>query len=146
AAALVAGAACALGGGASATEPGAAALQRQEQWRRSRIPIYMNDFGELGHYRRANAQLPPPTAGESRVVFVGDSIVSGWPIARSFPGKPYVNRGIGGQTTAQVLVRFHQDVVALAPKVVVILLGTNDIAGNTGPTSLEDVEANYASL
>jgi acyl-CoA thioesterase-1 len=69
-----------------------------------------------------------------------------WPLAEYFPGKPYINRGIGGQTTPQMLVRFRQDVIDLQPKVVVILAGTNDIAGNTGPMRLEDIEANYASL
>jgi lysophospholipase L1-like esterase len=69
-----------------------------------------------------------------------------WNLAEYFPGKPYINRGIGGQTTPQMLLRFRQDVIALEPKVVVILAGTNDIAGNTGPMSLEDIEANYASL
>ncbi len=69
-----------------------------------------------------------------------------WPLAKYFPGKPYVNRGIGGQTTPQMLVRFRQDVIALRPKAVVILAGTNDIAGNTGPMTLDEIEANYASL
>ena len=69
-----------------------------------------------------------------------------WPLATAFPGKPYVNRGIGGQTTSQMLVRFRNDVIALGPKVVVILAGTNDIAGNTGPISLEDIEGNFATM
>ena len=146
AAALVASAACAFGGGASASEPGAAALQRQEQWRRSRIPIYMNDFGELGHYRRANAQLPPPAAGEKRVVFFGDSITEAWPLERAFPGKPYVNRGISGQTTSQLLLRLREDVINLGARAVVILAGTNDIAGNTGPISLEEIEENFEAM
>jgi lysophospholipase L1-like esterase len=121
-------------------------LSRFEQWRNSRISVYMNDFGELARYRDDNARLKPPAAGEKRVVFFGDSITDGWPLADYFPGKPYVNRGIGGQTTAQMLVRFRQDVIALQPKAVVILAGTNDIAGNTGPTSVEDIEANYMSI
>jgi lysophospholipase L1-like esterase len=106
----------------------------------------MTDFGELARYRAANAELKPPAPGEKRVVFLGDSITDGWPLAEYFPGKPYINRGISGQTTSQMLVRFQQDVVALHPKAVVILAGTNDIAGNTGPMRLEDIEANYASL
>jgi len=106
----------------------------------------MDDFGELGRYRAANAALPPATPGEERVVFYGDSITDQWALALSFPGKPYVNRGISGQTTPQMLVRFRQDVIALAPKVVVILAGTNDIAGNTGPMTLEETEANIASM
>jgi lysophospholipase L1-like esterase len=106
----------------------------------------MNDFGELGRYHDANAALGTLSAGETRVVFLGDSITDGWPLAESFPGKPYVNRGIGGQTTPQMLIRFRADVIDLKPKVVVILAGTNDIAGNTGPMTVEQVEANYASM
>jgi lysophospholipase L1-like esterase len=90
--------------------------------------------------------LPSPAPGEKRVVFFGDSITDIWPLAEYFPGKPYINRGISGQTTAQMLVRFRQDVIALQPKAVVILAGTNDIAGNTGPTRIEDIEANFTSL
>src|SRR5436305_8394419 len=83
-----------------------------------------------------------------RVVFMGNSITEGWQqyFATMFPGKPYVNRGISGQTTPQMLVRFRQDVIALKPKVVVILAGTNDIAGNTGPSTLEMIEDNLASM
>ena len=80
------------------------------------------------------------------MVFFGDSITDIWKLEDSFPGKPYLNRGIGGQTTPQMLVRFRQDVIDLHPKVVVILAGTNDIAGNTGPMRLEDIEADYASM
>ena len=80
------------------------------------------------------------------MVFFGDSITDGWKLDQSFPGKGYINRGIGGQTTAQMLVRFREDVIELQPAVVVILAGTNDIAGNTGPMSLEEIEGNYASL
>ena len=79
-------------------------------------------------------------------MFFGDSITDIWKLEDYFPGKPYLNRGIGGQTTPQMLVRFRQDVIDLHPKVVVILAGTNDIAGNTGPMSLQDIEANYSSL
>ena len=79
-------------------------------------------------------------------MFYGDSITDGWHLNEYFPGKSYVNRGIGGQTTAQMVVRFRQDVIALQPKVVIVLAGTNDIAGNTGPISLEDIEANYTTL
>jgi lysophospholipase L1-like esterase len=116
------------------------------RWRASRTSIYMNDFGELNRYRAANATLSAPAPGENRVIFFGDSITDAWPIAESFPGKPYVNRGIGGQTTPQMLVRFREDVINLQPKVVVILAGTNDIAGNTGPMTLDEIEANYSSL
>lgn len=117
-----------------------------DRWRASRTSIYMNDFGELSRYRDANAALPAPAPDENRVVFFGDSITDAWPIAEYFPGKPYVNRGIGGQTTPQMLVRFREDVINLKAKAVVILAGTNDIAGNTGPMTLEEIEANYASL
>jgi lysophospholipase L1-like esterase len=116
------------------------------QYRASRIAIFTDDFGQLGRYRAADAALAPPAAGENRVVFFGDSITDIWRLDQYFPGKPYINRGIGGQTTPQMLVRFRQDVIDLHPKVVVILAGTNDIAGNTGPMRNEDIEANYASM
>ena len=122
------------------------ATEALEAWRKGRVRVYMDDFGELKRYRPANAKLTPPAAGEKRVVFFGDSITDKWPIATAFPGKPYVNRGISGQTTSQMLVRFRNDVVALAPKAVVILAGTNDIAGNTGPISLEEIEGNFATM
>ncbi len=131
---------------AQQTDKMAAAREELEEYRKSKAPIWMSDFGELGRYREANAGLPAPTANESRVVFMGDSITDGWHLAESFPGKPYVNRGIGGQTTPQMLIRFRPDVIALQPKVVVILAGTNDIAGNTGTLTLEDIENNYASM
>jgi lysophospholipase L1-like esterase len=117
-----------------------------DQYRASRIAVYTDDFGQLARYREADAALKSPAPGESRVVFFGDSITDIWHLDEYFPGKPYINRGIGGQTTPQMLVRFRQDVIDLHPKLVVILAGTNDIAGNTGPMRLEDIEANYASL
>jgi len=104
------------------------------------------DFGGLAHFKEANMTLGAPKPGEDRVVFMGDSITQGWKLDKTFPGKPYVNRGISGQTTPQMLVRFRQDVIDLKPKVVVILAGTNDIAGNTGPMTLEQTEANLASM
>ena len=106
------------------------------------------DWANLARYRDANAQVGPPKAGEDRVVFYGNSITEGWAplFATMFPGKPYVGRGISGQTTPQMLVRFRQDVVALKPKVVVILAGTNDIAGNTGPSTIEMIEDNLAGM
>jgi lysophospholipase L1-like esterase len=104
------------------------------------------DFGWLAHFKEANAMLPAPKPGENRVVFMGDSITAGWKLDESFPGKPYINRGIGGQTTPQMLVRYRQDVTDLKPKVVVILAGINDIAGNTGPMTLEQTEGNIASM
>jgi lysophospholipase L1-like esterase len=122
------------------------AKQRLEDYRKSKMPIWMSDFGELGRYREANASLKAPAPGEKRVVFMGDSITDMWHLAEYFPGKPYINRGIGGQTTPQMLIRFRPEVIDLQAKVVVILGGTNDIAGNTGPMPLEDTEANYASM
>ena len=117
-----------------------------DQYRASRIAIYTDDFGELKRYREADAALTPPAAGENRVVFVGDSITDYWKLADYFPGKPYINRGIDGQTTSQMLVRFRRDVIDLDPTVLVVLAGTNDIAGVTGPTRNQDIEANYASM
>ena len=107
-----------------------------------------NDWAGLRRYRDANAALAAPLPGENRVVFYGNSITDVWAryFSTMFPGKPYVGRGISGQTTPQMLVRFRQDVVALQPKVVVILAGTNDIAGNTGPSTLEMIEDNFASM
>lgn len=124
----------------------ARAIHSRDMWRHGREKLLLNDFGELGHFRAANAALPPPTGGEKRVVFFGDSITAGWPLDQFFPGRPYVNRGIGGQTTSQALVRFRQDVIDLKPAAVVILLGTNDIAGNTGAISVGDIEGNLASM
>jgi uncharacterized protein (TIGR02246 family) len=107
-----------------------------------------NDWANLGRYRDANTKLAQPRRKENRVVFYGNSITDGWAprFPTDFPGKPYIGRGIGGQTTPQMLVRFNQDVVSLKPKVVVILAGTNDIAGNTGPSTLEMIEDNLRSM
>jgi lysophospholipase L1-like esterase len=105
-----------------------------------------NDWPLLGHFKEDDVALGPPPAGEDRVVFMGDSITAGWHLDLSFPGKPYINRGISGQTTPQMLLRFHQDVVRLQPKVVVILAGTNDLAGNTGPMTIEDTEDNLSAM
>jgi lysophospholipase L1-like esterase len=106
------------------------------------------DWANLARYRDANANIPRPRNDENRVVFMGNSITEGWQpyFATMFPGKSYINRGISGQTTPQMLVRFRPDVIALDPKVVVILAGTNDLAGNTGPSTLEMIEDNLASM
>jgi lysophospholipase L1-like esterase len=117
-----------------------------DQYRASRIAIYTDDFGELKRYRDADAALAPPAAGENRVVFLGDSITDYWKLADYFAGKPYINRGIDGQTTPQMLVRFRQDVISLHPAVLIVLAGTNDVAGVTGATRNQDIEANYASI
>jgi len=107
-----------------------------------------NDWPNLARYREANRSLPPAASGEARVVFMGDSITELWDRdpGRFFASKGYIGRGIGGQTTPQMLLRFQQDVVALQPKVVVINGGTNDIAGNTGPSTLEMIEDNLKSM
>jgi len=104
------------------------------------------DWANLARYRSENAALAPATA--SRVVFMGNSITESWAplFPKLFPGREYIGRGISGQTTPQMLVRFRQDVVALKPKVVLILAGTNDIAGNTGPSTVEMIEDNLASM
>ena len=117
-----------------------------EMYREGHASMLMNDFGELERYHEPDTQVDPPRPGEPRVVFFGDSITDMWKLDESFPGKHYINRGISGQTTPQMLVRFRQDVIDLRPAVVVILAGTNDIAGNTGPESLEQIEGDYASL
>ena len=122
--------------------------QEVAERRRTEDERARNDWANLGRYREENAKLGAPATGEKRVVFYGNSITEGWarwfPVM--FPGKPYVGRGIGGQTTPQMLVRFRQDVVSLKPAVVVILAGTNDIAGNTGPSSLEMIQDNLAGM
>ena len=110
----------------------------------------IEDFGNTRRYAAENATVKPPAAGEMRVVFMGDSITDNMHNAQRFgpffPGKPYLNRGIGGQTTAQMLLRFYPDVIALQPKAVVIIGGTNDIAGNLGPVSMDSIENNLAAM
>ena len=109
----------------------------------------LKDWPDLARYRDANAGVAAPAKNEQRVVFMGDSITDAWVQARFgafFPGKPYIGRGISGQTTPQMLLRFRADVIALQPKVVVILAGTNDLAGNTGPIALQETEGNLASM
>ncbi len=117
-----------------------------DQYRASRVAVFTDDYGQLQRYRGANGSLKAMPAETNRVVFFGDSITDNWKLEKYFGEKPYENRGIGGQTTPQMLVRFRQDVIGLNPKVVVILAGTNDIAGNTGPMLSEDIEANLASM
>jgi lysophospholipase L1-like esterase len=105
------------------------------------------DWAQLGHYREVNRRLPPPDAARPRVVFMGDSITESWNLADlGLAQLEVLNRGLGGQTTPQMLVRFRQDVVRLKPAVVHILAGTNDLAGNTGATTLAAIEDNLAGM
>jgi lysophospholipase L1-like esterase len=115
----------------------------------TRLETRLRDWPALGRYHDDNGKVTAPAKNEKRVVFMGDSITDGWDDPQYggfFPGKPYVNRGIGGQTTPQMLLRFRPDVIALNPEVVVILAGTNDIASNTGPMTLEQIEGNLTSM
>ena len=104
------------------------------------------DFGEQYIYAAQNADLAAPAADEQRVVFLGDSITDRWNLTKFFPGKPYVNRGIGGQVSPQMLVRFHADVVALKPRAVVILAGINDIQGALQVETEAQIAANYTAM
>jgi lysophospholipase L1-like esterase len=107
-----------------------------------------NDWANLERYKEENLKLGLPASEDNRIIFIGNSITEGWKQLSPgfFKDKEYINRGISGQTTPQMLVRFRPDVVNLKPKVVVILAGTNDIAGNTGPSTLEMIEDNIASM
>ena len=109
---------------------------------------YSQDWANLERFKIENAKLGAPTYGENRVVFMGNSITEGWGNLSPafFEGKAYINRGISGQTTPQMLVRFRPDVINLDPAVVVILAGTNDIAGNTGPSTLKMIAENIFSM
>lgn len=109
---------------------------------------FAQDWLNLNHFKDENAKLGAPAPGEKRVVFMGNSITIGWKnICHDFfSNKSYVNRGISGQTTPQMLIRFRADVIDLEPAVVVILAGTNDIAGNTGPSTLKMIEDNIVSM
>lgn len=104
------------------------------------------DWPNLTRFRQADAALAAPAASETRVVFMGDSITQNWKLDQTFPAKPYINRGISGQTSPQMVLRFHQDVVALQPKVVLILAGTNDISENTGPIAPAETLNNIAAM
>ena len=115
----------------------------------ARSDAKLKDWPALARYGGDNAKAAPTAKGERRVVFMGDSITDSWDDAKYggfFPGKPYLDRGISGQTTPQMLIRFRPDVISLGPSVVVILAGTNDLAGNTGPATLEAIEGNLASM
>ena len=110
--------------------------------------IQAQDWPNLNKYQNQNAILAQPTAGQKRIVFMGDSITEFWSTINPeyFSGKPYINRGISGQTTPQMLLRFRADVIALHPSAVVILAGINDIAGNTGPSTIEMIRDNIFSM
>jgi lysophospholipase L1-like esterase len=115
----------------------------------TRLEARLKDWPALARYRDDNAKVAAPRSKAGRVVFMGDSITDSWDDPKYggfFTGKPYLNRGISGQTTPQMLIRFRPDVIALQPRVVVILAGTNDIAGNTGPTTLQAIEDNLTSM
>ncbi|HYW51970.1 MAG TPA: SGNH/GDSL hydrolase family protein [Gemmatimonadaceae bacterium] len=137
--------ACACAQGAQAQTTSAEQAMARE---RAADSIFHHDYANLARYRDENARLPAPVPGVHRVVFMGNSITEGWQrhFSAMFPGRPYVNRGIGGQTTPQMLVRFHADVVALEPAVVVILGGTNDLAGNTGPSTNAMIQQNLQAM
>ena len=122
--------------------------EQKEAWRKAQEEQLHNDWANLGRFREENKLVAMPTEGEKRVVFMGNSITEGWIRIDPgfFSGKPYINRGISGQTTPQMLVRFKPDVINLKPVVVVILAGINDIAGNTGPSTLEMIEDNLSSM
>ncbi len=108
----------------------------------------LEDFANFEKYAKANEKLPPPNPGENRIIFMGNSITEFWSITDSsfFSDNSFINRGISGQTTPQMLLRFRNDVINLHPDVVVILAGTNDIAENTGPITLKDVFGNIVSM
>ena len=110
--------------------------------------IEAQDWANLKRFEKENTELETPKPNEHRIVFMGNSITEGWKTIRPdfFANKLYVNRGIGGQTTPQMLLRFRQDVINLSPTVVVILAGINDIAGNTGPSTIEMIENNIVSM
>jgi acyl-CoA thioesterase-1 len=113
------------------------------------LDFVASDFGRLSRFESANRALAPAAPGETRVVFFGDSITDHWSRAQYggfFPGKPYINRGIGGQTTAQMLIRFRADVLSLQPRAVVILAGTNDLAGNAGPITPDQLMNNLTTM
>ena len=124
--------------------PFASVAQENQEQRRAEEERIHNDWPNLERYRDANRRIAPGTID---VVFMGDSITEGWREPTAAPSQARrLNRGIGGQTTPQMLVRFRQDVVDLAPAVVHIMAGTNDVAGNTGPSTLEMIQANLMSM
>ena len=130
----------------AAQQPAPAPPTPQQQL--DKLQARFNDFAQLARYAADNEKIGDPAPGTQRVVFYGDSLTDNWGrrFGKFFPGKPYVNRGISGQTTPQMLIRFQQDVVHLKPAAVVILAGTNDLAQNTGPESMEAIHDNFRSM
>ncbi|HEV2350548.1 MAG TPA: SGNH/GDSL hydrolase family protein [Terriglobia bacterium] len=106
----------------------------------------LQDWNQLGRYDEDNQKLEAEPPQPGRVVFLGDSITDFWDLKRDFPGKPYVNRGISGQTTPQMLVRVFPDVIDLHPAALIVLAGTNDISANTGPETLKMLEENFKAI
>ena len=106
----------------------------------------LQDWNQLGRYHADNQRLKALPAEPRRVVFLGDSITDGWKLAQTFPDQPYVNRGISGQTTAQMLVRMYPDVINLKPAALIILAGTNDISRNTGPVTLAQIADDFRAM
>lgn len=109
------------------------------------VASMLDDWNQMG-YHADDERLERETAPAGRVVFMGDSITDFWKLADFFPGKPYVNRGISGQVTSQMLVRMFPDVIDLHPAAVIVLAGTNDIAGNYGPETPQMVEENLEAM
>jgi len=116
------------------------------RWAASHLADELLDWNQLGRHHEDNLRLEKMPAVKGRVVFLGDSITDGWDLAKYFPGRPYANRGISGQTTPQMLVRMYPDVIRLHPAALIILAGTNDISANTGPETLEMISDNFRAL
>jgi len=129
-----------------AQTPASSSETNPDKARADRLQARLTDFPTLARYREANAKLGLPKAGEQRVVFFGDSITDGWKLEQYFPGEPYVNRGIGGQSTYHMLLRFRADVIELQPKVTVILAGTNDLSSTTEQYKMETIKSNFLSM
>jgi lysophospholipase L1-like esterase len=136
---------CAVSAFAQTPTPTPDALTLEKQ-RADRLQARFNDFANLARYAKANSEVQPPAKGENRVVFLGDSITDSWKLAEYFPNQPYINRGISGQTTPQMLLRMQPDVVAHKPKVLVFFAGTNDISANTGVVTDEFIQGNIRSI
>src|SRR5258707_934180 len=131
---------CIFGFAVIAQTPSPTPDPNPDKTRADRLQARLNDFANLARYREANTKLAPLAKGKNRIVFMGDSITDGWKLNEYFPNQPYVNRGISGQTTPQMLLRFRPDGIALRPKGVLILAGTKCISSNIGPTTLETIE------